>query len=73
MRRAVEKLSGIETYLFQFVLRKRHGKKMTAFVPGTRQFSIRSVDSIALNRVKSRPHSGFYNPGLESGEVVSCC
>ncbi|XP_064608836.1 mucin-2-like [Liolophura sinensis] len=61
----------VAVLLLQVVLRRRHGRKMTAFVPGTRQFSIRSVDSIALNRVKSRPHSGFYNPGLESGEVVT--
>lgn len=34
--------------------------------------STRSLDSIALGVVpKSRPHSGFWNPGLEQEEQVT--
>lgn len=52
-------------------MHKRHEKGSRNILPGPNRFSLRSLDSIALNAVpKSRPHSGFWNPGLDRSEEV---
>ncbi|KAK3097946.1 hypothetical protein FSP39_014740 [Pinctada imbricata] len=52
--------------ILQIIIHKRHGKRFNNFDSASTQLSIRSMDSIALGAVsKSRPHSGFFNPGLE--------
>ncbi|XP_061172161.1 uncharacterized protein LOC133181633 [Saccostrea echinata] len=55
--------------MLQILMHRRHNKGSENFLPGSNRFSLRSLDSIALNAVpKSRPHSGFWNPGLENNE-----
>lgn len=55
----------------QILMHKRNEKGSRNILPGPNRFSLRSLDSIALNAVpKSRPHSGFWNPGLDHSEEV---
>ncbi|XP_062616050.1 uncharacterized protein LOC134277756 [Saccostrea cucullata] len=55
--------------MLQILMHRRSNKGSENFLPGSNRFSLRSLDSIALNAVpKSRPHSGFWNPGLENNE-----
>ncbi|XP_048731767.2 uncharacterized protein LOC125648822 [Ostrea edulis] len=55
--------------ILQILMHRRHDKHHRNFLPGSNRFSLRSLDSIALNAVpKSRPHSGFWNPGLDNDE-----
>lgn len=55
--------------VIQILMHKRNEKGSRNILPGPNRFSLRSLDSIALNAVpKSRPHSGFWNPGLDHSE-----